>query len=193
MLTMNKILRGSLLFLFFMFPITEVSAKINIFPKPRYIPALSFYGESGKAYRLTDFKEDLLMAVVWSRRCGPCVSDMKYLRNFSKKVEGQGIKVILISPESEWKTSDERRMFMERIGGLGLVNYLDRKANFRDGMGLRVTPTVVLVNRNGEEVGQITGAVNWDDDDVIEYMINLKNESLKQLDEQKSANQQNQK
>ena len=190
---MNKILRGFLLFLFFMLPITEVSAKINIFPKPRYIPALSFYGESGKAYRLTDFKEDLLMAVVWSRRCGPCVSDMKHLRNFSKKVEGQGIKVILISPESEWKTSDERRMFMERIGGLGLVNYLDRKANFRDGMGLRVTPTVVLVNRNDEEVGQITGAVNWDDDDVIEYMINLKNESLKQLDEQKSANQQNQK
>ena len=60
-------------------------------------------------------------------------------------------------------------------------------------MGLRVTPTVVLVNRNGEEVGQITGAVDWDDDDVVEYMINLKNESLKQLDEQKSANQQNQK
>ena len=160
---MNKILQLILFFVFFTLSATEVNAKINIFPKPRYIPALSFYGESGKAYRLTDFKED------------------------------KGIRVILISPESEWKTADERRLFMQRVGGAGLVNYLDRKANFRDGMGLRVTPTAVLVNRNGEELGQITGSVNWDDEDVIEHMLNLKNESLKQLDEQETANQQNQK
>lgn len=185
---MNKIFHTLLFFGLLLFSVTDATAKINIFPKPRYIPALSFYGESGKAYRLTDFKEDMLMAVVWSRRCGPCVSDMKHLKKFSRKVANKGIKVILISPESEWKTADERRMFMKRIGGDGLVNYLDRKANFRDGMGLRVTPTVVLVNKNGEEVGQITGSVDWDDDDVIEYMINLKNKSLKQLNEQESAN-----
>ncbi|MBQ8481748.1 MAG: TlpA family protein disulfide reductase [Alphaproteobacteria bacterium] len=190
---MNKILSTILFFAFFVLSASVAEAKINIFPKPRYIPALSFYGESGKAYRLTDFKEDMLMAVVWSRRCGPCVADLKHLKKFAKKVEKQGIKVILISPESEWKTTDERRMFMQRVGGLGLVNYLDRKANFRDGMGLRVTPTVILVNRNGEEVGQITGSVDWDDEDVIEYMINLKNESLKKLDEQESADEQEQK
>ncbi len=189
---MNKILSAILFFVFFVLSSGEVEAKINIFPKPRYIPALSFYGESGKAYRLTDFKEDLLMAVVWSRRCGPCVADLKHLKKFAKRVEKQGIKVILISPESEWKTSDERRLFMQRVGGDGLVNYLDRKANFRDGMGLRVTPTVILVNRNGEEAGQITGSVDWDDDDVVEYMVNLKNESLKYLNEQESANQQEQ-
>lgn len=185
---MNKIFYTLLFFGLVLFSVSDAMAKINIFPKPRYIPALSFYGESGKAYRLTDFKDDMLMAVVWSRRCGPCVSDLKHLKKFTRKVANQGIKVILISPESEWKTADERRLFMKRVGGDGLVNYLDRKANFRDGMGLRVTPTVVLVNRNGEEVGQITGSVDWDDEDVIEYMVNLKNESLKQLNEQKSAN-----
>lgn len=190
---MNKILQLILFFVFFTLSVTEVNAKINIFPKPRYIPALSFYGESGKAYRLTDFKEDMLMAVVWSRKCGPCVADLKHLKKFAQKVKDKGIRVILISPESEWKTADERRLFMQRVGGAGLVNYLDRKANFRDGMGLRVTPTAVLVNRNGEELGQITGSVNWDDEDVIEHMLNLKNESLKQLDEQETANQQNQK
>ncbi|MBR1601445.1 MAG: TlpA family protein disulfide reductase [Alphaproteobacteria bacterium] len=190
---MNKILSTILIFIFFVVSVGEVKAKINIFPNPRYIPALSFYGESGKAYRLTDFKEDMLMAVVWSRRCGPCVADLKHLKMFAKRVEKQGIKVILISPESEWKTADERRLFMKRVGGDGLVNYLDRKANFRDGMGLRVTPTVILVNKNGEEMGQITGSVDWDDEDVIEYMINLKNDELKKLDKQKSANEQNQK
>ena len=187
---MNKILRVILLFVFFMMPAFDVCAKINIFPKPSYIPALSFYGDSGKAYRLTDFKSDLLMAVVWSKKCGPCIADLKHLNKFAKKVEKQGIKVIIISPESEWKTGDERRMFLQRVGGGGLISYLDRKANFRDGMGLMVTPTAILVNKNGEEVGQITGSVEWDDERVIERIIGIKNDSLKQLDEQKSADQQ---
>ena len=188
---MNKILRVILLFVFFMMPAFDVCAKINVFPKPRYIPALSFYGDSGKAYRLTDFKSDLLLAVVWSKKCGPCVSDLKHLNKFAKQVESQGIKVIIISPESEWKTADERHMFLQRVGGGGLVSYLDRKSNFKDGMGLTVTPTAILVNRNHEEIAQSTGAVKWDDERVIERIISLKNDSLKQLEEQKSANQQN--
>lgn len=184
---MNKILRVILLLMFFILPTAEAIAKINVFPKPRYIPALSFYGDSGKAYKLSDFNDDMLIAVVWSKKCGPCIADLKHLNKFAKKVEKQGIKVILISPESEWKTVDERRMFLLRVGGGGLISYLDRKANFRDGMGLRVTPTAILVNRNHEEVGQITGSVEWDDEDVMEYIVNLKNESLKQLDEQEAA------
>ena len=188
---MNKILRVIALFMFFMLQTYDACAKINVFPKPRYIPALSFYGDSGKSYRLTDFKSDLLMAVVWSKKCGPCISDLKHLNKFAKQVEKQGIKVIIISPESEWKTGEERRMFLQRVGGGGLISYLDRKANFRDGMGLRVTPTAILVNRNHEEIAQITGSVKWDDERVIERIIGLKNDSLKQLDEQKSANQQN--
>lgn len=180
---MNKILRLILLLMFFILPIADAVAKINIFPKPRYIPALSFYGDSGKAYKLSDFTEDMLIAVVWSKKCGPCIADLKHLNKFAKEVEKQGIKVILISPESEWKTVDERRAFLLRVGGGGLISYLDRKANFRDGMGLRVTPTAILVNRNHEEIGQITGSVEWDDKDVTDYIVNLKNESLKKLDE----------
>ena len=36
-------------------------AKINIFPKARYIPELSFYADNGQAYKLKDFKSDLLL------------------------------------------------------------------------------------------------------------------------------------
>ena len=31
--------------------------KLNLFPKARYIPELSFYDDAGKAYKLKDFKE----------------------------------------------------------------------------------------------------------------------------------------
>lgn len=176
---MNKILQMlCVLFLLFV-GCAPAEAKINIFPKPRYIPALSFYGDSGKAYRLKDFSADLLMAVVWSRRCGPCIAEMKYLNKFAKSMSSKGIKVILISPEKEWSSVAERRTFMKRIGAPDLVCYMDRRANFADGMGIQVTPTVLLVNRDSEEVGQITGSVKWSDPEVIRYMLKLKNDISK--------------
>lgn len=172
---MNKILHFAAVFCLLCVFCTSVQAKINMFPQPRYLPALNFYGDSGRAYKLQDFKADMLMAMVWSKKCGPCIGDLKYLNNFAKQVAGSGIQVILISPEKEWKNAAERREFLKRVGAPNLVSYLDRKANFADGMGIQVTPTVILVNRNGEEAGQITGSVKWDDPEVIDYMLQLKN------------------
>jgi hypothetical protein len=116
---------------------------------------------------------------------------MKNLNAFAKRVKHRGIEVILISPEKEWKTADERRLFMKRIGAPDLTTYLDRKGSFFNGMGLRVTPTVIVVNSKNEEVGQITGVVRWDDADVERYMIKLRKKVLQQLDESETADQQN--
>ena len=103
---MNKILKiMTTLFLLFAIFCQSANAKINIFPKARYIPELSFYSDNGQAYKLKDFKSELLMAVLWSRYCGPCISDMKKLDVFSEKMKNKGIRVIIISPEKDFKTS----------------------------------------------------------------------------------------
>ncbi|MBQ9034334.1 MAG: TlpA family protein disulfide reductase [Alphaproteobacteria bacterium] len=190
---MNKILQIiPVLFLALIIFVCEASAKINIFPQARYIPELSFYGDSGKAYKLKDFhNNELLMAVLWSRTCGPCINDMKKLDKFAHRTKDKGIQVILISPEKEFRTGEERYNFLRKIGAPHLVSYVDRKANFVNGMGVFVTPAVILVNKDNEEVGQITGDVDWDDDDVIDYMLKLKNDVSKKLEEKKAANQQN--
>ena len=156
--------------------IKAADAKLNLFETPRYIPNLSYYSEDGKKHRLNDNKEDMLIALLWSRTCGPCVGDMKHLQSFADKTKNKGIKVIIISPAEEWKSIDERLEFMKKIGAPHLETYLDPKSNFSHGMGVMVTPTAIMVSRNGEEIGQITGAVKWDDPDVIDYLLKLKNE-----------------
>ena len=157
-------------------------AKLNLFPQPRYIPELNFYDDKGNSYQLKDFQSELLLVALWSRTCGPCIKDMNSLDSFARKVEKKGIRVILISPESEWKSVEERHAFLERIEAPNLASYLDRKATFMKGMGIFITPTVILVNQNTQEIGQITGAVRWDNSDVIQYMLKLKAKALKQLD-----------
>ena len=81
----------------------------------------------------------------------------------------------MISPDNEWKSVDEKRAFLKRFGAPNLVSYMDRKASFMNGMGIMVTPTALLINRDGLEVGQVTGAVQWNNPKVIDYMLRLKN------------------
>ncbi len=172
---MNKIFKSLILLFVFMGIGCSAEAKLNLFPQPRYVPDLSFYGDSGKPYKLKTFGADLLIAVVWSRRCGPCLADLKPLNDFALATADKGIRVILISPDGEWRSYDEKRAFLKKFGAPNLVSYLDKKAGFMDGMGIMVTPTALLINRNGLEVGQVTGAVQWNNPKVIDYMVRLKN------------------
>jgi len=184
---MNKILRiCAALFLVFCFW-GSAEAKLNLFAKPRAVPALSFYGDSGKSYTLAQFRSDLLIAVFWSRHCGPCLTDLKSLSIFAEETKNEGIRVILISPEEEWRSADEKYRFLKRFGAVNLISYMDRKRNYADGMGIMATPTAVLLNGYGQEIGQITGAVNWDNPKIIDYMVKLKNKAVSQKFEQGKA------
>ncbi len=172
---MNKFFKIVCILLFLLLGnISNGNAGLNIFPQPRYIPKLSFYGDSGKSYTVDNFKSDLLMVMIWSRYCGPCIGDMKHMDSFAQKMKDKGVRVIIISPASEWKSIDERRTFLKRIGAPNLVSYLDKKANFMLGMGVMSTPTVILINNRSEEVGQISGSVEWDEPEVIDYILKLK-------------------
>lgn len=177
---MNKILRICCVFLFSVCLCGAAGAKLNLFARPRSIPQLSFYGDSGNKYRLDDFKSDLLIAVYWSRHCGPCLSDLKALNFFAEETKNEGIRVILISPEEEWRSTEEKYRFLKRFGAGTLVSYMDRKRNYADGMGIMVTPTSVLMDKNGQEIGQITGAVKWDNPRVINYLVSLKDKTVSQ-------------
>jgi thioredoxin-related protein len=69
-----------------------------------------------------------------------------------------------------------------------MVSFNDKNSRFRDGMGVAVTPTAILVNKNGEEVGQITGSIEWEDQEIVDYMLKLKSEVSQKLDNGESAN-----
>lgn len=189
---MNKFLQICAVLIFSLLGIINpAAAKINTFETPRYIPTLSIYDDAGRSYTLSDFKSDLLIAIVWAKTCGPCLGDLRHLGEFVEKTRNKGIEVILISPEKDWRNVTEKRAFLRRLQASNMVSFNDKNNRFRDGMGILVTPTAVLVNKQGEEVAQITGSVNWNDPKVIQYIIELKNKVSKQLDERKSADEQN--
>lgn len=166
-----------LIFLFVFFTGSAFAQKgANIFAYPRKAPVSKIFNRYGQSFSLYDFAGDFLIAVFWSKSCIPCLREMDDLNGFVKKTTGTGIKVILISPTEEWLTAEEQHAFLKKYGGTDLDFYTDKKAKLSTDFGIFTSPHAVLINGDSMEIGRIRGSVDWDDDDVIEYIYKIKSQ-----------------
>lgn len=146
----------------------------NIFAYPRKVPETSIYNQYGQAFKLKDFAGDFLIVVFWSKTCIPCLREMDNLNEFANQTKDNGVRVILVSPAEDWMNEDEQKAFLKRYGAADLDAYVDRKAALATDFGIFTSPHAVLVNGESMEIGRIRGSVDWDDEDVIEYIYKIK-------------------
>ncbi len=152
----------------------EAKSGVNIFAYPRDVPKQSIFNKYGKSFKLADFAGDFLIVVFWSKTCIPCLKELKGLDGFVNKTSNDGIKLILVSPEEEWLTETEQQALLKRYRAESLDYYVDRKAKLTSAFGIFTSPHAVLINEESMEIGRIRGSVDWDDDDVINYIYKIK-------------------
>lgn len=154
--------------------VSEAQAKVNIFAYSRPAPETKVYDSLGKSVGFADYRGDFIIAVFWSKTCIPCLREMPDLKSFVQKTEGNGIKVMLISSEKEWISANEQEELLKKHGGDGIAHFVDRKSALANEFGIFSSPHSVLINVDGMEIGRIRGAVDWDDEEVIEYIYKLR-------------------
>lgn len=149
---------------------------INIYDEPRDLPdrKMFLYEENGKSFGLDSFKGQFVIAIFWSRYCMPCIKELEKLSIFQEKTKDTNIKVVLISPASDWISGAEQKRLLNRFGGGDLEFYVDKKADLSADLGIFTSPNTVLVNSEGKEIGRIRGTVEWDRDETVEYIYNVK-------------------
>ena len=121
----NKLLLFLFFILLFLSFLQNVNAGVNIYENARTLPESKIIGQTGDAFRLSDFKGDLLLAHFWSRDCGPCIKELKSLNAFHNEVKDDNIRLILISPQSEWFDMNEQRLFLKRYGAPDVEFYVE--------------------------------------------------------------------
>lgn len=149
---------------------------INIFAYPRETPLIPIYNPYGGEVKLSDFKGDFVLAIFWSRHCVPCIKELDDLNNFVLKTKDTGIKAILISKAEEWNNAEEQQKFLKKFKAQDVEFFVDKNGKLTDEFGIFTSPHTVLINKKSEEIGRIRGSVDWDDNDVIEYIYKLKSE-----------------
>ncbi len=159
---------------------TGVCAKerANIYARARNVPNKELFDENGSKIKLNDFEGDFVIAIFWSRYCAPCVRELKSLSKFVEKTRNDGVRVIMISPKSEWAGSFvDQRNFLHKFEADNLDAYFDEKEAVASALGIFSSPVSVLISREGKEIGRIRGSMKWDKPDNIEYIYKIKAEN----------------
>ena len=149
---------------------------VNIYDEPRDLPErkMFLHEENGKSFGLDSFKGKFVIAIFWSRYCVPCIQELEKLSVFQQKTKDTNIKVVMISPASEWVSAAEQKRFLKQFQAGDLEYYVDRKGDLSADLGIFTSPNTVLINSKGKEIGRIRGSAEWNKDELVEYIYNIK-------------------
>ena len=148
---------------------------VNIFEASRDVPKTEITAENGQKLSLSDFKGEFVIALFWSKNCGPCIKELADLNTFYKSGLENGIRLVLISPENEWKSTFEQKQFLKKYKADDIEFYTDKKGKLAADFGIFSSPHAVLVDQNAQEIGRIRGRAKWADKRVLDYIKKLKN------------------
>lgn len=155
-------------------PALAAEDAVNIYDKPREVPSHQIEYQSGQKFKLSDFNGDFVLAHFWSRDCAPCVAELKNLNTFYNKTQNDGIRLLMISNNSEWKNVSEQRRFLNKYKAQDLDFYTDNSGQVAADLGIFTSPHTVLINTQGQEIGRIRGSADWSRPAVIKYIRDLK-------------------
>ncbi len=150
---------------------------VNIFQSSRAVPIRKIKHEDGTMYSLKDFNGQFVVAVFWSKSCGPCIKELEGLNTFYKNALKDNIRLVLISKDSEWHSAVEQRLFLKKYKAPDIEFYTDIKGDLAGDFGIFTSPHTVLINEKAEEIGRINGTAKWGDERVLDYIKKIREET----------------
>lgn len=127
------------------------------------IPNVRIRDEAGNVITLNDIVQknpgQSLLVNFWATWCFPCREEMPDLDALQAERGNENFKVITISVDRGGLKPS--RMFLDKIGVKNLDLYYDEKGILGTAMKTIGYPTTILINKNGKQVGLMTGSAHW--------------------------------
>jgi thiol-disulfide isomerase/thioredoxin len=136
--------------------------------RPRAAPEAHFKGENGAEMSLADFRGQVVLLNIWATWCGPCRAEMPSLDRQQARHGGDGLRVVAVSVD-DGGLPLVRRFFQQRsIRNLKL--YADNDHSTAAAFDVGGIPQTVLIDREGNVVGQMIGGTQWDSPEAEELV-----------------------
>ncbi len=131
----------------------------------RPVPAAGFMALDGSEFSLADFRGRVVALNFWATWCGPCIREMPSLDRLQAALGGADFTVVLISQDRNG--AEVVQPFLAKLGLENLTSYLDPTFALFRAMGGRGLPTTILIDADGNELGRIAGAAEWDTPEAL--------------------------
>ena len=132
------------------------------------IANIKFKNSNNETINLIDHSNRLIIINFWATWCAPCREEMPSLSKLknNKKFNNLTIFAINVGQEDLSRSQD----FFKKLDINNLEIYFDPKINLANIFGLRGLPTTILINKNNEEFARILGAIDFQDENLINWL-----------------------
>ena len=151
-------------------PITAAPRAFVFTPhaSPRPLADVGFEDGNGQKRTLAGFRGKVVLLNIWATWCGPCRKEMPTLDRLQSKLGSKDFEVVALSIDRGGQAAV--KSFYDEINIRSLAIYVDAAAEAGDKLGAVGIPTTLLLNREGLEIGRVTGAAEWDIPAVIDVI-----------------------
>ena len=123
-------------------------------------PAIGVSDQTEQTVDLASFRGRVVLVNFWATWCEPCVKEMPALDALQTRFAGQPLSVVAISEDRGGLPVV--RKYYDQHGLDGLDIYSDPHGEAGRAFAIRGLPTSILIDRDGNELGRVEGAVEWD-------------------------------
>jgi thiol-disulfide isomerase/thioredoxin len=127
---------------------------------PEALPAVSFVDGSGKTRTLADWKGRVVLLNLWATWCAPCRKEMPSLARLQKDLGSKDFEVVALAVDRAGVQAAAK--FLASIDAAPLALYVDSTARTATELKVIGMPTTLLIDRQGREIGRLTGPAEWD-------------------------------
>ena len=153
----------------------EALANLVIHDKPKDLPVLAFYTETGGQVNLQDFQGRVILLNYWASWCAPCRAEMPSLNALQAHCAKAPFTVLAVSLDRG--KADEPKAFLQKLQIKNLTFYHDPENKTAHALSVYGLPTSLLIDKKGREIARLVGEVDWhapEAQQVISNMLNPK-------------------
>ena len=119
-----------------------------------------------KQIQLADYKGKPVILHFWATWCNPCVAE---LPKFDVLASNQEVHYVAIATENQ--TPQFIAAFYKQKSIKNLTIAIDPQSTLIQAMQIKGLPSTVFINKDGQEVGRISGPIEWDDKKVVNLLL----------------------
>jgi thiol-disulfide isomerase/thioredoxin len=127
----------------------------------RAFPILRFVDDEAKAVDLAQWRGKVVLLNIWATWCAPCRKEMPSLERLQAQLADDGLQVVPLSIDPGAGAVAAVRAFYASHGLRHLRIYHDAAGTAVE-LGAAGVPVTFLLDRQGREIGRVTGAAAWD-------------------------------
>lgn len=123
---------------------------------------------TGGETTLSNWRGNVAVVTLWATWCPVCMEEMPQLQSLAARYEGRGLSVLTVSIDQA--PSEELVLTHLRTRGYDLLPpLLDPDQELAAVIGLRGTPTTLIVDKFGQVVAALEGIGPWEDEATFAF------------------------